>query len=138
MCFISGRCEECYCFPQPVNTGFFVFKSTVKRENNSFRSPYLFSHASSTYLCYHCVPPACTYTGTIIYIYIYIHTHTHILAQMVKNPPAMWETVGSVPGLRRSPGGPYGNPLQYSCLENPHRQRSLVDYSPWGCRVDHD
>ena len=23
------------------------------------------------------------------------------------------------------------NPLQYSCLENPHRQRSLADYSPW-------
>ena len=25
----------------------------------------------------------------------------------------------SVPGLRRSPGGGHGNPLQYSCLENP-------------------
>ena len=23
------------------------------------------------------------------------------------------------------------NPLQYSCLENPHGQRSLVGYSPW-------
>ena len=27
--------------------------------------------------------------------------------------------VGSTPGLRRSPGGGNGNPLQYSCLENP-------------------
>ena len=26
----------------------------------------------------------------------------------------------------------HGNPLQYSCLENPHEQRSLVGYSPWG------
>ena len=26
--------------------------------------------------------------------------------------------LGSVPGLERSPGGGYGNPLQYSCLEN--------------------
>ena len=26
---------------------------------------------------------------------------------------------GSVPGLGRSPGGGHGNPLQYSCLENP-------------------
>ena len=25
-----------------------------------------------------------------------------------------------------------GNPLQYSCLENPHGQRSLASYSPWG------
>ena len=38
---------------------------------------------------------------------------------------------GSIPGLRRSPGGGHGNPLQYSCLENPHGQRSLVGYSPW-------
>ena len=40
--------------------------------------------------------------------------------------------LGSVPGLGRSPGGQNGNPLQYSCLENPHGQRSLVSYSPWG------
>ena len=39
---------------------------------------------------------------------------------------------GSVPGSGRSPGGGHGNPLQYSCLENPHGQRSLVGYSPWG------
>ena len=29
------------------------------------------------------------------------------------------EDVGSIPGLERSPGGGNGNPLQYSCLENP-------------------
>ena len=33
--------------------------------------------------------------------------------------------------------GGHGNPLQYSCLENPHGQRSLVGYSLWGCRVRH-
>ena len=38
----------------------------------------------------------------------------------------------SIPGLGRSPGGGHGYPLQYSCLENPHGQRSLVCYSPWG------
>ena len=27
--------------------------------------------------------------------------------------------LGLIPGLRRSPGGRHGNPLQYSCLENP-------------------
>ena len=36
----------------------------------------------------------------------------------------------SVPGLGRSPGGGHHNPLQYSCLENPHGQRSLECYSP--------
>ena len=40
--------------------------------------------------------------------------------------------MGSIPGLGRFPGGGHGNSLQYSCLENPHGQRSLVGYSPWG------
>ena len=40
----------------------------------------------------------------------------------------------SVPGLRRTPGGGHGNPLQYSCLEYPHGQRSMAGYSPWGCK----
>ena len=39
---------------------------------------------------------------------------------------------GLIPGLGRSPGGGHGNPLQCSCLENPHGQRSLVVCSPWG------
>ena len=39
--------------------------------------------------------------------------------------------VGLIPGLGSSPGGGHGNPLQYSCLENPHGQRSLAGYSPW-------
>ena len=38
--------------------------------------------------------------------------------------------LGMIPGLGRSPGGGHGNPLQYSCLENPYGQRSLVAYSP--------
>jgi len=40
--------------------------------------------------------------------------------------------VSSFPGLGRSPGGGQGNPLQYSCLENPHEQKSLVGCSPLG------
>ena len=40
-----------------------------------------------------------------------------------------------IPGLGRSPGGGgHGNPLQYSCLKNPHGQRSLAGYSPWDCK----
>ena len=54
---------------------------------------------------------------------------------MVRNPPADAGEVrvaGSIPGLGRSPGGGHGNPLQYSCLENLHGQRSLAGYSPCG------
>ena len=40
--------------------------------------------------------------------------------------------LGSIPGLGRSSAGGRGNPLQFSCLENPHGQRSLASHSPWG------
>ena len=54
---------------------------------------------------------------------------------MVKNLPANAGEVGyvsSIPGSGRSAGGGHGNPSQYSFLENPHGQRSLVGCSPWG------
>ena len=37
-------------------------------------------------------------------------------------------------GWEDSPGEGHGNPLQYSCLEDPHGQRSLAGYSSWGCK----
>ena len=45
---------------------------------------------------------------------------------------------GSIPGSGRCPGGGHGNPLQYSCLELSHGQRSLVSYSPQGHRIGHN
>ena len=47
-----------------------------------------------------------------------------------QNKETGWES--QIPGLGRSPGGGHGNPFQYSCVENPHGQRSLAGYSPWG------
>ena len=41
---------------------------------------------------------------------------------MIKNLPANSgdiKDMGLIPGLVRAPGGGHGNPLQYSCLENP-------------------
>ena len=46
---------------------------------------------------------------------------------MVKNLPANAgdiRVVGSIPGSGRFPGGAHGNPLQYSCLENPMDKRA--------------
>ena len=43
--------------------------------------------------------------------------------------------LGSIPGSGRPPGGGHGNPIQYSCLENPHGQRSLVWRATWGHKV---
>ena len=42
------------------------------------------------------------------------------------------EDLGAISGLGRSPGEGDGNPFQYSCLKNPHRQRSLTGYSLQG------
>ena len=51
---------------------------------------------------------------------------------MVKNLPVNAggiRDVGSFSGLGRSPGGGHGNPLQYSCLDNP------MDRGAWGVTV---
>ena len=53
---------------------------------------------------------------------------------VVKKPPANAGDIrdmGSIPS-ERYPGGGHGNQFQYSCLENPHGQRSLLGCSPWG------
>ena len=42
------------------------------------------------------------------------------------------EDLGLIPGSGRFSGGGNDHPLQYSCLENPHGQRSPVGYSPMG------
>ena len=48
---------------------------------------------------------------------------------MVKDPPANAGDTGSTPGWGRSPGEGNGNPLQYSCLENP------MDQGAWWATV---
>ena len=56
------------------------------------------------------------------------------MALVVRNLPANAGDIkdkGSIPGSERSPGGGHGNPLQYSCPENPIWQGSLVGYSTW-------
>ena len=52
---------------------------------------------------------------------------------VVENPPAnagdVIRDMGSIPGSGTSPGGKHGNPLQYSCLENP------MDRGAWRAMV---
>ena len=55
-----------------------------------------------------------------------------LVALMVKNLPADagdLRDTGSIPGSGRSLGGGHGNPLQYSCLENP------MDRGAWWATV---
>ena len=62
-------------------------------------------HRSAWGLC----PEGCGYK---------VELRASLVAQLVKNLPAMWETLGSIPGSGRSPGEGKGYPLQYSGLEN--------------------
>ena len=57
-------------------------------------------------------------------LYIYKPWASQV-AQVVKNLPANARGQGSIPGLGRSPGEGHGNPLQYSCLENPMDRGAL-------------
>ena len=99
--------------------------------------------------------------GKQLFLSPYQYVEASLVAQLVKNPswigkiswirdrlptPVFMGFPGSsdgkesacnggdldlIPGLGRSPGGGHGNPLQYSCLENPYGQRSLAGYSLW-------
>ena len=58
-----------------------------------------------------------------------VYSRASQLVLVVKHSPANAGAVGdvnSIPGSGRSPGGGHGNPLQYSCLENP------MDRGAWG------
>ena len=60
-----------------------------------------------------------------------LHSASQV-APVVKNPPANAgdsRDTGSIPGSGRSPGEGNGNPLQYSCLENP------MDRGAWQATV---
>ena len=56
-------------------------------------------------------------------------SHRHPGGLVVKNPPANAGDVGSIPGSGRTPAEGNGNPLQYSCLENP------MDRGTWRATV---
>ena len=57
-----------------------------------------------------------------------------LVAQTAKNLTAMRETWVRSLGQEDPLEKKMVTQLQYSCLENPHGQRSLGGYSPWGCQ----
>ena len=90
--------------------------------------------------CFHCFPIRlpwrdgpkwynfiCIYICVYFNINMHIHTYIHIygasqVSLVVKNQAANagdLRDMGSIPGSGRSPEGGHGNPLQYTCLENP-------------------
>ena len=66
--------------------------------------------------------PTLKWLGGVITRELNHSTSSFTGGSVVKNPPVSardTRDAGSIPGSGRSPGGGNGNPLQYSCLENP-------------------
>ena len=76
--------------------------------------------------------------GKPLFIYKYVKNVDFPRSSVGKESACNAGDLGSVPGLGRSPGEGNGNPLQYSCLENP------MDIGAWQAtvhgvkRVGHD
>ena len=63
------------------------------------------------------------------------------MASVIKNTPTNADDtrdLGSIPGSERSPGGENGNPVQYSCLENPMDRGAWRLQSIGSQRIGHD
>ena len=78
-------------------------------------------------------------TVALLILLVFICMYCYLYGSAVRNLPTDAGDAGLIPGPERSPGEGNGNPLQFSCLENPieeeemgYRWRSLVGYSPWG------
>ena len=81
--------------------------------------------------------------NSLVIIYIYIYFQINEVPGLLlgfpdgsgsKESACNVGDLGSILGLGKSPGEGHGNPFQYSCLENPHGQRSLTGYSPLGLK----
>ena len=70
------------------------------------------------------------YSRVSLYIVLYLKLmRASLVAQRLKSLPAVQIDLGSIPGSGRSSGEGNGNPLQYSCLENP------MDRGAWWATV---
>ena len=78
--------------------------------------------------------PKCQILRELLYIYTFMSHMGLPCGSDGKGSACNAGCLGLIPVLRRFPGGGHGNPLQYSCLEESHGQRSLAGSSPWCCK----
>ena len=69
-----------------------------------------------------------------IYIYIYIYIYVKDFPGGSDGKVSVYNAggLGSIHESGRFPGEGNGNPLQYSCLENPMDEEPVAGYCPWG------
>ena len=73
-----------------------------------------------------------------LHVNVSVFLSTSLVAQRLKASASNVGDLGSIPGLGRSPGEGNGNPLQYSCLENPTDRGPGRPQSMGSQRVRHD
>ena len=81
-------------------------------------------------LCYTVGPCCLSVLHIVVYMLLLGASQVALVLENTPSNAGATRDMGSTPQSGRSPGGGLGHPLQYSCLESPHGQRSLVDYSP--------
>ena len=120
--FSHMNCSDCCLFPS-VHSGIKLSLSSLEQFDVSSSQPWkvsgvlpLESDIQWRGLTIH------NWALSALFRPIYRLTWASHMVLVVKNPPAhagdAWDQ-GLIPGSGRSPGGGHGNPLQYSCLENP-------------------
>ena len=112
-----------------IYSNYSLFTSCVKNIYNMWSSTVIRPNASvtKTQLC-------CLLSALDILIPLTHHTLGFPGGSDGKESSCNAGYLGSTPELKRSSGERHGNPLQYSCPENLHGERSLAVYSPWGHR----
>ena len=66
------------------------------------------------------------------------HFRYHPASQSVKNLPTAWKRHGFNPWIWKIPWEREWQAIPVFLPGESHEQRSLMDYSPWGCKVGHD
>ena len=101
-----------------------------RNHSNVFQSSCTILHSHQQFIR---VPVSLHFTSTFLFLIIVILVDMGVPGDS-HGKESTYNTggLGLIPGLGRSPRGGHGKPLKCSYLENPHEQRNLAGYSPWG------
>ena len=125
-------------FSRHITTDTLCYNGTEQTPKSPFLSwnltyCFLYWNISLPLTCLHCHLSVKTLGSvSISFLKLFSSSRVSQAVLVVKSPPADALDIrdeGSIPGSGKSPGGGRGNPLQYSCLENP------MDKGAWWATV---
>ena len=113
-----------------LNWNELIVSNFSRNRSNVFQSSCTILHSHQQFIR---VPVSLHFTSTFLFLIIVIPVDMGVPGDS-HGKESTYNTgdLGLISGLGRSPRGGHGNPLKCSYLENPHEQRNLAGYSPWG------